>query len=178
MEEYRSQPLFREVQRFGQVWIVMIVGGIAVLMWWAAIQQLVLKQPFGDRPAPDVVLVISVAVFGVLFPVFFLSVRLVTEVREDGIYVKYHGFHRKWHRFGFEDMERCYARTYRPLLEYGGWGIRMGRKGKAYNVGGREGIQIVFRDGKRLLIGTRKPEQFISTVYSRAQHLQGTREET
>jgi hypothetical protein len=178
MDEYRHQALYRETQRFGQAWIVLIVGGIAAMMWFAAFQQFVIGKPFGDNPAPDIVLVITLGIFGILFPVFFFTMKLVTEVREDGIYVKFFGFHRKWHRFGFEDMERCWARTYSPLLEYGGWGIRIGKKGRAYNVSGKQGIQIVFREGKRLLIGTQNPEQFITTVYSYAQHLQGTGEPT
>lgn len=40
--------------------------------------------------------------------------------------------------------------------DYGGWGIRYGRKGKAFNVFGSRGLQLEFTNGKRLLIGSQK----------------------
>jgi hypothetical protein len=39
-------------------------------------------------------------------------------------------------------------------MEYGGWGIKYGKMGKAYNVSGNRGVQLEFTDGKRLLIGS------------------------
>ena len=47
---------------------------------------------------------------------------------------------------------------YRPLRDYGGWGIRYGRNGKAYNISGNKGLMIEFRNGKRLMLGSREPE--------------------
>ena len=55
-------------------------------------------------------------------------------------------------------------RTYSPITEYGGWGIKWGSGGKAYNVSGNRGVQQEFTDGKRLLIGSQKPEQLDSAI--------------
>ncbi|HID51899.1 MAG TPA: hypothetical protein EYP41_07680 [Anaerolineae bacterium] len=45
---------FREVQYIRRVWWVMLlVGGIAALMWWGFWQQIILGQPWGNNPAPD-----------------------------------------------------------------------------------------------------------------------------
>ncbi|MHC4187375.1 MAG: hypothetical protein ACYSRQ_04200 [Planctomycetota bacterium] len=67
-----------------------------------------------------------------------------------------------------EDLKECYIRTYRPIKEYGGWGIRygFGESGKAYNVKGNQGLQLVFENGKRLLIGTQKPKRLLEAVNS------------
>ena len=51
------------------------------------------------------------------------------------------------------------VRQYKPLSEYGGWGLRYGSSGKAYNVSGNIGIQLHFKDGSTLLIGTNKKEE-------------------
>jgi hypothetical protein len=54
--------------------------------------------------------------------------------------------------------------TYEPIAEYGGWGIRFGNKGMAYDVRGNKGIYITLTSGKHILIGTSKPnetEQFL-----------------
>jgi hypothetical protein len=50
------------------------------------------------------------------------------------------------------------------LKEYGGWGIRMGRNNKAYNVSGNIGIQIIFNDESKLLIGTNEPEEIANVL--------------
>jgi TATA-box binding protein (TBP) (component of TFIID and TFIIIB) len=52
------------------------------------------------------------------------------------------------------------------LLEYGGWGIKYGRKGKAYNVSGNRGVQLVFKDGKQLLIGSQRAEELAEAISS------------
>jgi hypothetical protein len=59
----------------------------------------------------------------------------------------------------WNQLESCSVRTYSPLGEYGGWGIKygLGGAGKVYNVRGNQGLQLVFKDGSRLLIGTQKP---------------------
>ena len=53
-----QNALFREVQRFRAVWIWCVVLFIAGMMWYSAVQQLLLKKPFGDRPMPDLMLVV------------------------------------------------------------------------------------------------------------------------
>lgn len=58
------------------------------------------------------------------------------------------------------NIANMYVRKYKPLREYGGWGLRMGLfgKGSAINVSGNMGIQIELKNGDRILIGTNKPD--------------------
>jgi len=53
------------------------------------------------------------------------------------------------------------VRKYSPIGEYGGWGYRVAgkRSGVAYNISGNMGIQIELKNGKKILLGTRKPEE-------------------
>ena len=83
--------------------------------------------------------------------------RLRTEVRPDGLYVRLVPFTRQ-HCYAWDVIVSAKARRYRPILEYGGWGIRFGRSGKAYNVYGNRGVQLEFASGKKLLIGSQRPE--------------------
>jgi len=68
-------------------------------------------------------------------PVLFLAMRLVVEVHADGIDVRFRPFtHRS---IPVTDIVAAQARTYRPVIEYGGWGIKgWTRKKVAYNVSG------------------------------------------
>ena len=111
-----------------------------------------------------------VVICGILVPAgigFLIWVaRLETEVRQDGLYIRYVPFHRRFKRFKAEDLSEYHARTYRPVLEYGGWGIRCGWKGRAYNVSGNRGVQLVFRDGRRVLIGSSQPPELEAAIRS------------
>jgi hypothetical protein len=82
----------------------------------------------------------------------------VVVVRNSGLYVKFFPFHLSFRHFSFSDILSAEAVRYRPLRDYGGWGIRYGRNGKAYNISGNKGLMIEFRNGKRLMLGSREPE--------------------
>jgi hypothetical protein len=91
------------------------------------------------------------------------SLKLTTEVRLEGIYVR---FFPLWVRqtIPFNQITRYEARRYRPILEYGGWGVRYGWRSKAYNVRGNRGVQLELRDGQRLLIGSQRPEELARAI--------------
>jgi hypothetical protein len=156
--------VYTEIQRFRQLWVWILVLFVTGMAWYGAVQQIVLKKPFGNNPAPDTVMIVIWAVFGVLFPVFFYSLKLVTEVRSDGLFVRFFPLQFHSHKISFEEIKSYEIRTYSALKDYGGYGIRYGTKGKAYNVRGNRGIQFEFLDGKRMLIGTQRPEEFAQAI--------------
>ena len=63
-----------------------------------------------------------------------------------------------------QDVFRAYPRSYEPIWEYGGWGIRLGAGGGAYNMRGNEGVQLHLRDGRRLLIGSQRAEELAEVI--------------
>ena len=161
-----SYTVFREVQRFRQWWVWLLVLFVAGLAWYGGIQQIVLKKPFGNNPAPDSVMIVIWAIFGVLLPALFLSLKLVTDVRSDSLYVRLYPLQFHMHKISYAEIKTYEIRTYSAMKEYGGYGIRYGAKGKAYNVRGNKGIQFEFIDGKHLLIGTQRPEEFRQALES------------
>jgi len=156
--------LYREVQHFRQPWLWVLVLVISFVAIWSLIQQVFLDTPFGDNPAPDALLIIIVIIFGFIFPVVFYKMNLTTEVLSDGIYYRFFPFHLSFHRINLEDIVECEVRSYSPLKDYGGWGIRYGRMGKAYNISGHRGVQLKLSDGSRLLLGSQKAEEFATAV--------------
>ncbi len=156
--------LYRETQHFRQVWLWLLTLGISGVTFYAMVQQLILGTPFGDNPASDTVLIIIVIVFGFMFPVFFYIVNLTTEVHGDGLYYRFFPFHLTFRKISGEDIRSCEARTYSPLREYGGCGIRWGAKGRAYNVGGNRGVQLELSNGSRILIGSQRSEELAEAI--------------
>ena len=157
--------VFREVQRFGVGFRWLFV--LLMLAMVGAVFSGTVNIIQGSFDALR--LIISIAL-GVVLPLgiaaLFFTAKLETEVRSDGLHVRYFPFHLDFRRFETKDIGECYARTYKPLLEYGGWGIRCGFKGRAYNVSGNQGVQLVFNDGKRLLIGSQKPDELEAAIRS------------
>ncbi len=164
MDVEASPPVFREVQRFGQPWIWLLVLMVSALACWGAVQQLILKKPFGSRPAPDAVMLLIGMVFGIGLPLFFLSLRLITEVRNDGVIVRFVPLHRRPHSYACADIVGFELVTYRPLRDYGGWGIRCGPGGQAYNVSGDRGVELTLAGRKKLLIGSQRPEELAAAL--------------
>ena len=111
---------------------------------------------------------IILAIMLALGPVLLIyNTGLDTEVRDCGVCIRFRPFHRKWRIFGFDNIMEAEACTYRPLKDYGGWGIRYGFKGKAYNVSGNKGVMLVFSDQKNVLIGSRDHDTLCSVINQR-----------
>lgn len=164
MSKANVDPLYREVQHFRQLWLWILLLCIALTAIWGMVQQLFLGKPFGNNPAPDVILIIIVIIFGFGFPYLFYKINLTTEVHSDGIYYRFFPFHLSFHKIGLEDLAEYEVQTYNALKDYGGWGIRYGRKGKGYNVSGNCGVQLELSNGDRLLFGSQKAEEFTKAI--------------
>ena len=147
---------FKETQRFTQWWLwLVLVGSWVVLMYSLATEPL----------QTTIAYFISFGV-GMLLPILFWQMRLITRITEEGIYVRFIPFHFKEQFYPWESIESAQVRTYSPLMEYGGWGIKYGfnGQGKVFNVAGDQGLQLVFKSGEKLLIGTQKPTEIQAAV--------------
>ena len=155
---------FREVQWMRRVWWVMLViAGIALLAWYSFCQQIVLGRPVGTNPGPDWAVWLMALVFGLGFPAFFATMRLVVEVREDHVYIRYVPLLKR--RIPLAEIARCLARTYRPIVDYGGWGIKgWGRQSIAYSISGNQGVELELVDGRRVMIGSRRAKDLAAAL--------------
>ncbi len=155
---------FREVQHFRQTLLWLFLFCVMLLSLWEIVQQVFLGIPFGNNPAPDTVLVVIAIVFGLGFPFFFYVTNLTTEVRSDGVYLRFFPLEVSFNRIRPENIKEWEAVVYRPIREYGGWGIRYGKKTKVYNVSGNQGVMLTLANGKRLLIGSLRPDELAEAI--------------
>ena len=171
-----NELFYSEKQRFRQWWLwrlILILSPIGpVVFLWAIFQQVIIGSPIGNNPTGDCVLIILglifVIGFGIGIPLLMYTTGIDTEVRESGVFIRFRPFHRKWVGFGFESIQIGETLTYSPLKDYGGWGIRYGRKGKAYNVSGNKGVLLTLKDRKNVLIGSKNHEALCSSITERA----------
>ncbi len=164
---------FREVQKFRQwwLWLLLLPGVVAVIgvMAYGMVVQLALGRPWGDDPMSDAGLAIvgSLTIVLLLLVVLGLySMKLVTEVRDDGLHIVFFPLYRR--RIAFQDIWRCEPVTYSPLGEYGGWGIRWNpRRGMVYSVRGNAGVRLELVGGRRVLVGSQRAGELARAIQER-----------
>ncbi len=158
--ESGPEALFVEGQRFRQVWVWVVMGGVVLLLWYRFFQQIVLGKPAGTNPALDTLMWIIWLVLGVAFPLLFYSMKLIMEVGSDRIRVRFYPLF--FRTIYFEHIRSYEVCAYSPIRDLGGWGIRRwpGR-GWAYTMQDSEGLQLELKNGKRLLIGSENPEKLV-----------------
>ena len=160
---------FRETQRFNQFWIWLVMtitwGAVLTGFYYDAIE---MNHSFWDV-ITDVHFII---VMSILLPVtmLLLLIKMETAIRKDGVWVRFFPFHRSFRKYSWHKLSEFYVRKYRPIGEFGGWGLRGLGKNRVMNVRGNMGLQLEFKDGKKLLIGTQKPkdiERVLSDIWKR-----------
>jgi Protein of unknown function (DUF3093) len=140
---------FRETQRF-PLWIFLIPLAIEVV-----VAALIATKDWRLVP---LVLAPGVLVVGVWW-----LLRLETRVDENGLYVRLYPLPGRTIRL--EEIVQAGVRTYRPLMDYGGWGVRWSPgEGKAYNARGNRGVQLVLQGESRVLIGSQRPEELLAAL--------------
>lgn len=156
--------LYREIQRWRDVgWVMLLIFGLAALQWWAFLQQMVVGVPFGENPAPDGMMLLLWLFFGIFFPLFFLWFHLVVEVRPGTVTVLYRPFIDR--NIAMNEIAHVEVRVYRPLMEFGGWGVRGWMNRVAYNVNGNTGVELTLIDGRRILLGSRHAAELAGAIY-------------
>jgi membrane protein YdbS with pleckstrin-like domain len=101
------------------------------------------------------------AVAGMVAPLLVVVglLRMTTEVTPTDIRVWF-GWIPTYRRFvPIGHVQKIEVVSYRPLADYGGWGIHSGRDGeRVLNAKGNRGVRLELSDGTRLLIGSQRPE--------------------
>lgn len=161
----KTDALYREVQSLWRhwPWLVVLVLGLAGLFWFVFVVQILQGSPVGARPGSDAAVLGLWGAFGVLVPLFFLAVHLRIEVQRDALCFRFFPLLRM-RRIPLEEIKECRVVRYRPILDYLGWGIRIGSHGWAYTVRGSRGVEIIREDGSRFILGSQMPEELAAAL--------------
>jgi hypothetical protein len=167
MPAQAHEILFEEEQSFRQPWVWALMAATVLLL---VVVSGIVFSGASAKPGSNIrSAVIGLASGGlVVIAVAFLMYFMKLSVRVDGeaLHIRFYPLVKRDIRL--EEIARWEARTYRPLLEYGGWGIRCGWKGMAFS--GNRGVQLELADGKRLLIGSQRPEELAGAISQAKRH--------
>jgi hypothetical protein len=145
---------FIESQRFTKKWHIVLIVGIILLTISSNFDTLISAINTSDFGL--LLKLIGSLLVGV-FLFFFLQLK--TSINLVGIHYQFIPFHRKKRSITWNEIETIAVITYRPLFDYGGWGIRMKSldgSNIALNISGKIGIYMQLKNGNKLLIGTQK----------------------
>ncbi|MBC8474618.1 MAG: hypothetical protein H8D60_02595 [Cryomorphaceae bacterium] len=133
--------LFEENQKFTQWWLWVILVSFPIMAF----------GPFDENPINSYHVLIGFAI-----PILFYLFELRIKVNQEGLHYQFFPFHFKSYTINTDEIEKIEAMQYKPLAEYGGWGIRYGFNGKAYNVSGNLGVKVHLKNGSNILFGSQK----------------------
>jgi len=161
--------IFKEEQRFTQTWLI-------VLLTISLITPIVLMiQEYSKENSTmslNKLLLTSFFMIAVMIPIFFF--KLKTRIDETGIHFQFLPFHFSARTITWSELIAAKTRKYDAITEFGGWGLKGGllwkqSTGTAYNVSGDLGIQLVYKNGKKILIGTQKQNE-VNAVLKTYEH--------
>lgn len=155
---------YYEVQRFNRILIALIIGILLLVSWYSFYLQIIAGIPFGNNPAPDFVVILIAAVFGILFPAFFAVLRLEISVDDRYLRFRFYPVHVNYRETALSEISVAEEVKYRPIMEYGGWGIRFRRNIRAYTIRGNEGVMLTFADGRKILLGSQKADKLLKAI--------------
>jgi len=157
-----DQILFIETQKFRKWWLWIFILGIDFAFAFSIFKKMEATEISFQNliQSPDVIIPLITLI---LVTSLFLFARLDTKITKKGIFVRFYPIRINYKFLPWDSIQEINLVKYNALLEYGGWGIRYG-DGKALNTSGNRGLKIKFKNQKKLLIGTNKPDELEKTL--------------
>jgi len=153
--------IFKEKQKIRSIWILLTITGLLTtgIFGIGIYQQIFHGHKFGSHPMSDVGLILTFSLVLLLCIGLFLLFRLSNlrvVIDKIGIEYRFLPFHTRPHLIYWNMIEKYEVIKYDAVKEYGGWGIKNRKNGKAYTVSGDKGLLIYLKTGNRILLGTQK----------------------
>lgn len=130
---------------------------MGLLIW-----QVVLGHPWGKNPMSNGN-VIGWTIFLWLIYLRLITVRLVTEVRNQELIVGMRGFWRS-RRIPLDRIQSVETIDHDPAKDFGGYGMRSTREGKAYIARGSGGVRLTLAHGEKVVIGSNRAEELAGAL--------------
>lgn len=162
------QVLFTEKQYINNKVLLILVYISSILpmavMSIGMIQQIIDKEPFGNHPVSDATLIILWVlsiIFALILIYLFKFSYMKININTNGFEYRYIPFHRSVKHILPKDVNNYEIVDVRPIIDYGGWGIRYGLsgKGKGYVFAGNKGVRFTLRNNKKILFTTENADE-------------------
>jgi hypothetical protein len=167
-----GEVLFRERQSFqlgrGRTTALAIPPAALTIL---SLRQIVWHRPWGNPPMTTGGLLFLTAMIALVF-LRLVTVCLATELRPAQLSIALKGVWRRT-RVPVAEIRSAVPVKYDAAREYGGYGIRPGPRGRAYIASGAEAVQLELRDGRKILLGSHRPDELARGIIEAQRLLAG-----
>jgi hypothetical protein len=160
--EHGARVVFWDVQN--PKYVTWLSIGVTLVLWISA----------GFLASSSLWAALIEAAVGLVLLQFYGGQR--TRVDADGVTIRYGLAGFRIFRCRLSEITGLHIRSFAPLAEFGGYGIRFGAGVTAYFLAGRTGVQLDFAERRSALIGSNHPERLAAAIEART-GLQAMREE-
>ncbi len=151
----KEEYIFYEEQKIPLIAKVIAVVSCAAIMT-VLIASTIHSSDTSEKKSTLILTVVNCIILGIA-AISILYTKLIVRIDKKSINIRFFPFMIKDKKLPLKDIQRYYIRKYRPIMEYGGWGIKWNSNGRAYCIRGNMAIQLEFESGSKILIGTQKP---------------------
>jgi hypothetical protein len=150
----KQEVLFFERQ-YMMTWVLVVVllGGLGIPLIMAFV-----------KGVPPIVAFMTL----VFIVILLLFASMQTKVTREKLLVSFGLLPLIKFSYRIDDVRAFEVRSYQPVGEYGGWGIKGSKQNRALNMRGSEGVQLELLDKQgsmwKLLIGSQMPEKLASAL--------------
>ena len=160
----REDLLFTETQSLRSWHASIILAFPPAALVFMTCRQVIWHNPWGSPPMSDGGLIfLSILLIAVYLRL--VTVRLVTELHRDALLLSFRGLWKR-RRVNIKEIMSAKPVTYDPNADFGGYGIRTGRRGSAYIAQGNCGVELLLSSGRKLLIGSQSSEILARRIQS------------
>jgi hypothetical protein len=150
---------FSEKQKMPGLWIAIIPT--CFISCLISFQEM---KPLADDWKNILPLLITILIMTSLF-VFMFKIELKTNYTDEYVQVLYSPFHWKAKKCYRKDVVHFETRNADSFSEYyWGWGIKGAKKNRSYTAYGDYGLQLTFKNGYPLFIGSQNKEELEKVV--------------
>ncbi len=158
----KEEHIFYEEQKIPLIAKVIAIASCAIIMA-VLIASAIHSDDTSEKKSTLTLAIVNCIILGAA-AIGILYTKLIVRIDEESINIRFLPFMIKDKKLQLKDIQRYYIRKYRPIMEYGGWGIRWNSNGRAYCIRGNIAIQLEFKSGSKILIGTQKPDELQSAM--------------
>lgn len=158
----RERPLFLEKQPLSRWHTRVIMAFPPGALVFIACRQIVWHKPWNSPPVSNGDLLFLTTLLAAVY-IRLTTVKLVTEVRPGGITVGLRGLW-KQRRILLDQVRSAEVVTYNAAADFGGYGLRSGRRGTAYIARGDRAVELPLTSGEKILIGSQRAAEMAQSI--------------
>lgn len=160
--------MYRE-RTWAPAWVWLLMAGACVLGIGATLFAAFQQPDPGEIARGDSLSQLGSVLVGGGVLLFFVAMTSIfmcldVEVRSDHLFISLGPVHLVRRRIRYADIESVRAVTYRPIREFGGWGIRWRGRRTAWTIRGNQAVAITLQSGREIYVGSRFPQRLAGRI--------------